>query len=176
MRAMKASQLLPALGLVSAIGATALQAFGGDPPKAPPAKGKPDLSCTINVSKSADGSNPISSGGVLTYSDGKAKFYVRVTTTNTGSARATDYTVHATLYHGKDTTDFFGSFNKQEFEIEAGQSKDFETIAFPFGPKSDSFKITAQLDKGKTVDELNESNNSCQLEFTTSKGRAAPAK
>jgi hypothetical protein len=168
--------MLPALGLVSAIAATALQAFGGDSAKASPAKSKPDLSCVINVSKSADGSNPISNGGALTYSDAKAKFYVRVTTTNTGGAKASDYTVHATLFHGKDTTDFFGSFNKQDFEVGAGQSKDFETMPFPFGPKGDNFKITAKLDKANTVDELDETNNSCQLEFTTSKGRPAPAK
>jgi hypothetical protein len=166
---MKASRLLPALGLVSAIGVTALQAFGGDPPKAPASKSKPDLSCVISVSKSADGSNPIANGGALTYSDAKAKFHVRVTTTNTGGAKATDYTVHATLYHGSDKKDFFGSFNKQEFEIDAGKSKDFESIAFPFGPKSDNFKITAQLDKAKTVDELDETNNSCQIEFATTK-------
>jgi hypothetical protein len=112
----------------------------------------------------------------LAYGDAKAKFHVRVTTTNAGTAKAVDYTVHATLYHGPDKNDFFGSFNKQEFEIAGGQSKDFESIAFPFGPKSDSFKITAQLDKGKTVDELNEANNSCQIEFATTRGRAAPVK
>jgi hypothetical protein len=175
---MKVSRLLPALGLVSAMGATALQAFGGDTSKAPAPKGKPDLSCAINVSSSADGSNPIGNGGELAYGDAKAKFYVRVTTTNTGGAKAVDYTVHATLYHGSDKKDFFGSFNKQEFEVAAGQSKDFESIAFPLGPKSDNFKITAQLDKAKTVDELNETNNSCQIEFTTTRGkpRAAPAK
>jgi hypothetical protein len=165
---MQASRLLPAWGLVSAIAATALQAFAGDAPKASAAK-KPDLSCAINVSKSADGSNPVASGGVLTFSDGKAKFHVRVTATNGGGTKAVDYTVHASLWHGKDKTDFFGSFNKQEFEIAAGQAKDFESIAFPFGPRSDTFKITAVLDKGKTVDELDESNNSCQLEFTTTK-------
>src|SRR5258706_5170309 len=107
MRAMKASRLLPALGLVSAIGSTPLPALGGDT-KAPPPKSKPDLSCVLNVSKSADGSNPVSNGGVLTYSDAKAKFYVRVTTKNTGSAKAVDYTVHASLWHGKDNTEFFG--------------------------------------------------------------------
>jgi hypothetical protein len=164
---MNASRLLPALGLVSAMGATASLALGGDTTKAPPAKRKPDLSCVINVSKSSDGSKPIANGGVLTYSDAKAKFHVRVTTTNTGSAKAVDYTVHASLWHGADKKDFFGSFNKQEFEVAAGQSKDFETIAFPFGPRSDNFKITAQLDKGSTVDELNEANNSCEIEFTT---------
>jgi len=164
---MQLSRLLPALGLVSAIGATAVQAFGGDPPKASPSKSKPDLSCAISVSKSADGSKPIANGGVLTYSDAKAKFHVRITTTNTGGAKAVDSTVHASLWHGAEKKDFFGSFNKQEFEVAAGQSKDFESIGFPFGPRSDSFKITAQLDKANTVDELDESNNSCQIEFTT---------
>ena len=163
---MKVSRLLPALSLISAIGSTPLQAVAGDS-KAPPPKNKPDLSCVIHVSKSADLSNPVSNGGTLTYSDVKAKFHVRVTTTNSGSAKAVDYTVHASLWHGKDKTDFFGSFNKQEFEIAAGQSKDFETISFPFGPRSDAFKITAVLDKANTVDELNETNNSCELEFTT---------
>jgi hypothetical protein len=165
-RAMKAFRLLPALGLISAMGAVALQALAGDT-KAPAGKSKPDLSCVINVSKNADGSKPIANGGVLTYGDAKAKFHVRVTATNSGSAKALDYTVHASLWHGKDKDDFFGSFNKQEFEIAAGQSKDFESISFPFGPRSDSFKITAQLDKAKTVDELDEANNSCQIEFTT---------
>ena len=165
---MPASRLLPALSLLTAITATALQALAADTKK-PEAKAKPDLSCKINVSKNADGSSPVANGGELTFSDGKAKFHVRVTATNAGGAKAVDYTVHASLWHGKDKTDFFGSFNKQEFEIAAGQSKDFEAIAFPFGPRSDTFKITAQLDKGKTVDELDESNNTCQLEFTTTK-------
>lgn len=165
---MKASRLLPALGLVSALGATSLQASGGDT-KAPPSKNKADLSCVINVSKSADGSNPISNGGELTYSDAKAKIHVRVTAKNAGGVKATDYTVHATLWHGPDKKDFFGSFNKQEFEVAAGQSKDFESIAYPLGKRSDGFKITAQLDKANTVDELDEKNNSCELEFTTTK-------
>jgi hypothetical protein len=165
---MSVSRLLLALGLVSALGATALQALAGDV-KAPAAKNKPDLSCAINVSKSADGSNPIANGGELTYSDAKAKFHVRVTATNTGGVRATDYTVHATLWHGPEKKDFFGSFNKQEFEVAAGQSKDFEAIAYPLGKRSDGFKITAQLDKANTVDELDEKNNSCQLEFTSTK-------
>lgn len=164
---MKPFRLLPILGLVSAMGVTALHAFAGDPPKAAPAKGKPDLSCAISVSKNADGSSPIASGGVLAYSDPKAKFHVRVTATNSGTAKAVDYTVHASLWHGKDNTEFFGSFNKQEFEVEAGKSKDFESISFPYGPRSDTFKITAVLDKAKLVDELDESNNTCQLEFST---------
>lgn len=165
---MQATRLLPALALVPAIAATAVHALAGDTAK-PSARSKPDLACAINVSKNADGSSPVASGGVITFSDGKAKFHVRVTTTNGGGAKAVDYTVHASLWHGKDKTDFFGSFNKQEFEIAAGQSKDFEAIGFPYGPRSDTFKITAVLDKGKTVDELDESNNSCQLEFTTTK-------
>ena len=155
---MKASRLVLVLCSVSALGASP-----------PPAKSKPDLSCAINVSKNADGSSPVANGGVLSYSDPKAKFHVRVTATNSGGAKATDYTVHASLWHGPERSDFFGSFHKQEFEIEAGKSKDFESISFPLGPKSDTFKLTAVLDKANSVDESNETNNACQLEFSTKK-------
>jgi hypothetical protein len=173
---MRASRQLPAWAFLLAIAATGLQAFAGDAPKAGPGKGKPDLSCVVNVFKDAGGSSPIASGSDASYADAKAKFHVRVTATNAGGAKAVDYTVHATLFHGPERADFYGSFHKQEFEIAAGQSKDFETIAFPFGPRSDKFRITAKLDKANTVDESNETNNSCEIVFSTTKLGTPPAK
>ena len=45
---------------------------------------------------------------------------VRVTTTNTGGAKAVDYTVHATLYHGPERKDFFGGGEHKLVETGGG--------------------------------------------------------
>ena len=44
---------------------------------------------------------------------------------------------------------------------------DIQAIEFKFGDRGDHFKITAQVDKTNAVDESNESNNACELEFDT---------
>jgi hypothetical protein len=47
---------------------------------------------------------------------------------------------------------------------------DIQAIEFKFGDRADHFKVTAQVDKANAVEESNESNNSCELEFDTKRG------
>src|SRR5258706_13870431 len=97
---MKQVQLRFCSGLALALLGVALPSFGGDAPKGPAAQPKPDLVCSISVSKNADGSDAIKSGGTLSYSNPKAKFYVHLAVTNQGKANAVDVAVTGALWRG----------------------------------------------------------------------------
>jgi len=171
---MKRIQLGLGSGLALMLLSLALPSFGGDAPKAPVAQAKPDLVCNISVSKNVDGADAISGGGTLSYSNPKAKFYVHVAAANQGKANAVDITVTGALWHG--TNDLAGAFTKKDSQIPPGSSVDIQAIEFKFGDRGDHFKVTAVVDKANTVDESNESNNSCALEFDTKRAGSVPKK
>jgi hypothetical protein len=150
--------------------AVALPSFGVDGSKGAAGPPKPDLVCSISVSKNADGSETIGNGGTLSYSNPKAKFYVHVAAMNQGKANAVDISVTGALWHG--TNDLAGAFTKKDSSVPPGSSVDIHAIEFKFGDRGDHFKVTAQVDKANTVDESNESNNACELEFDTKRGGA----
>lgn len=158
--------------LLGALG-VALPSLGGEPPKATGAAAKPDLVCSISVSKNPDGSDAVS-GGSLSYSDPKSKFYVHVAAMNQGKANAVDVAITGALWHG--TNDLAGAFTKKDSQIPPGSSVDIQAVEFKFGDRGDHFKVTAQVDKANAVDESNESNNSCVLEFDTKREGSARKK
>ena len=149
------------LGLAGVV--VALPSFGVDAPKA-------DLVCSISVSKNADGTDTIGKGGTLSYSNPKAKFYVHVAASNQGKANAVAVAITGALWRG--TNDLAGAFTKKDSQIPPGTSVDVQAIEFKFGDRGDHFKVTAQVDKANAVDESNESNNACELEFDTKRGGA----
>jgi len=157
-------------GLVLTSLAVALPSFGVDAPKGPAGLPKPDLVCSISVSKNADGTDTIGNGGTLSYSNPKAKFYVHVAASNQGKANAVDVAVTGALWRG--TNDLAGAFTKKDSQIPPGTSVDIQAIEFKFGDRGDHFKVTAKVDKANAVDESNESNNTCELEFDTKRGGA----
>jgi len=165
---MKQIRLRLCSGLALASLAVALPSLGVDAPKAPGGVPKADLVCSISVSKNADGSDTIGNGGTLSYTNPKAKFYVHVAAANQGKANAVDVAVTGALWHG--TNDLAGAFTKKDSLIPPGSSVDIHAIEFKFGERGDHFKVTAQVDKGNAVDESNESNNGCELEFETKRG------
>jgi len=171
---MKRIQLRLSSGLALTLLALALPSFGGDAAKAPVGSAKPDLVCSISVSKNADGSDAITSSGPLNYSNPKSKFYVHVGAANQGKANAVDVSVTGALWHG--TNDLAGAFTKKDSQVPPGSSVDIQAIEFKFGDRGDHFKVTAVVDKANTVDESNESNNSCELEFDTKRAGSAPKK
>ena len=171
---MKRIQLRLGSGLALTLLAVALPSLGGDPPKAAAGPAKPDLVCSISVSKNADGSDAITGGGTLNYSNPKSKFYVHVAAANQGKANAVDITVTGALWRG--TNDLAGAFTKKDSQVPAGSSVDIQAIEFKFGDRGDHFKVTAVVDKANTVDESNESNNACELEFDTKRGGSAQKK
>ena len=162
---MKQIRLHFCLGLALTLSGVTLPSFGVDAPKGLAGGPKADLVCTISVSKNADGSETIGNGGTLSYSNPKAKFYVHVAATNQGKANAVDVAITGALWHG--TNDLAGAFTKKDSQIPPGSSVDIQAIEFKFGDRGDHFKVTAQVDKANTVDESNESNNTCELEFDT---------
>jgi CARDB len=151
------------LGLVLAGVVVALPSFGVDSPKA-------DLVCSISVSKNADGTDTIGKDGTLSYSNPKSKFYVHVAASNQGKANAVAVAITGALWRG--TNDLAGAFTKKDSQIPPGTSVDVQAIEFKFGDRGDHFKVTAQVDKANAVDESNESNNACELEFDTKRGGA----
>jgi len=167
---MKQIRLRFCLGLAAAWLGVALPSFGVDAPKGSAGPAKPDLICSISVSKNADGSDTIGSGGTLSYSNPKAKFYVHVAATNQGKANAVDINLTGALWRG--TNDLAGAFTKKDSQIPPGTSVDIQAIEFKFGDRGDHFKVTAQVDKANAVDESNEANNACELEFDTKRGGA----
>ena len=171
---MKRIQLRLGSRLVLTLLALALPSFGVDAPKAPAGPPKPDLVCSISVSMKADGSDAIGNGGTLSYSNPKAKFYVHVGATNQGKANAADIGITGALWRGSN--DLAGAFTKKDSQVPAGSSVDIQAIEFKFGDRGDHFKVTAVVDKANTVDESNESNNACELEFDTKRGGSAQKK
>ncbi len=161
-------------GLALTLLGVALPSFGLDGAKPGAGKPKPDLVCSISVSKNADGSDAITGGGTLSYSDPKAKFSVHVAVTNQGKGNAVDIVVQGALWNG--TNDLAGAFTKTDSQVPPGESVDVVAMQFPFGARGDHYKVTAQIDKTNTVDESNESNNSCVMEFDTKRGGSGGAK
>jgi hypothetical protein len=165
---MKLMQRRLCSGLLLTVLAATLPCFGGDAAKPGAGSAKPDLVCSISVSRNADGTDALASGATLTYTNPKAKFYVHVGATNQGKANAVDIGITGALWRGE--SDLAGAFTKKDSQIPPGSSVDIQAIEFKFGDRGDHFKVTALVDKANTVDESNESNNTCQLEFDTKRG------
>ena len=155
-------------GLAWTLVGIGLPSFGLAEPKPPATKLKPDLVCSISVSKNADRSDAVTGGGTLSYSDPKSKFSVYVAVTNQGKANAVDITVQGALWNG--TNDLAGAFTKKDSQVPPGESVDVVAMQFAFGARGDHYKVTAQIDKANVVDESNESNNACEIEFDTKRG------